>query len=122
MMKVIFVLYFININQLYKLNKTQKLLNVYGFNFFSLGRNQSCLKICYIFQNSTNNTTNIYNISKYTLLKNLEARILFNSVRTGIYMRNNFEVYNDKIESFFLKILIKIWIKWIRKKSLNEVY
>ena len=64
------------------------------------GRNESCLKNCYVFQNSTNNTTNIYNISKYTLPKNFEARILFNSVdwvRTGIYMRNNFEVYNDKI-------------------------
>ena len=100
MMKVIFVLYFININQLYKLNKTQKLLNVYGFNFFSLGRNQSCLKICYIFQNSIINTTNIYNISKIYTSKNFEARILFNSVdwvRTGIYMRNNFEVYNGEI-------------------------
>ena len=58
-MKVIFVLYFININQLYKLNKTEKLLNVYGFNFFLVGRNESCLKNCCVFQNSTNNTTNI---------------------------------------------------------------
>ena len=101
MMKMIFVLYFISINQLYKLNKTQKLLNVYGFNFFSLGRNQSCLKICYIFQNSTNNTKNIYNISKiYTSKKFWSYKILLNSIDwviTGIYMRNNFEVYNDKI-------------------------
>ena len=67
--------------------------------FFSIIRNESCLKICYIFQNSTNNTTNVYNFSKYTLPKN-KLRILFNSVDwviTGIYMRNNFEVYNDKI-------------------------
>ena len=42
------------------------------FNCFSLGRNQSCLKICYIFQNSTNNTTNVYNFSKYTLQKILK--------------------------------------------------
>ena len=68
--------------------------------FFSIIRNESYLKICYIFQNSTNNTTNIYNISKIYTSKNFEARILFNSVDwviTGIYMRNNFEVYNDKI-------------------------
>ncbi len=69
-MKVIFVLYFININQLYKLNKTEKLLNVYGFNFFLVGRNESCLKNCCVFQNSTNNTSNIYNILKYKLPKN----------------------------------------------------
>ncbi len=36
MMKMIFVLYFININQLYKLKKIQKLINVYGFIFFFL--------------------------------------------------------------------------------------
>ena len=40
---------FFNINQLYILNKTQKLLNVYGFNFFSVIKNESCLKNCYIF-------------------------------------------------------------------------
>jgi hypothetical protein len=51
------------------------------------GRNENCCKNCYVFQNGLNTTNNIYNISKFTLPKNFEAKILFNSVdwvRTGI--------------------------------------
>ena len=51
---------------------TDLLLNNDESDICSLRRNESCLKICYVFQNSINNTTNIYNISKYTLQKILK--------------------------------------------------
>ena len=51
------------------------------------GKNENCINNCYIFHNGLNTTTNIYNISKYPLPINFEAKILFISVdwvRSGI--------------------------------------
>ena len=56
-------------------------------NCLQLGKNEECIQKCYLFQNGLNYTNQIYNISKYPLPKNFEAKISFSSVdwvRTGI--------------------------------------
>ena len=63
-----------------------------------------CLKTCYLFHTGLNNTTNIYNISKYPLPKNFEAKLLFTSVdwvRTGITF--NKEILEDLVQFYTKK-------------------
>jgi len=51
------------------------------------GKNFECTNNCYVFSNGLKITNQIYNISKYPLPKNFEAKILFHSVdwiRSGL--------------------------------------
>jgi len=51
------------------------------------GKNIDCINNCYLFHNSSKATNMVYNISKFQLPRNFEAKILFGGVdwiRTGI--------------------------------------
>jgi len=86
------------------------------------GKNMDCLKTCYLFHTGLNNTTNIYNISKYPLPKNFEAKLLFTSVdwvRTGITF--NKEIINDQTDvncpHFDIYCILEDLVQFYTKKS-----
>ena len=67
-----------------------------------------------MFQNGINTTNNIYNISKFTLPKNFEAKILFNSVdwvRSGITF--NKDIIKEQNDINYPKLDISFMIFYI---------
>lgn len=69
----------------------------YCFKCIESQKNINCIKKCYLFHNNTKFTSEVYNLSKFVLPKNFEAKILFNSVdwvRTGICFGN--EILHDQ--------------------------
>ena len=61
------------------------------------GKNTECIQNCYVFQTGLKYTSLTYNISKYSIPKNFEAKILFvcvDWIRTGISF--NKEIISDQ--------------------------
>lgn len=64
------------------------------------GKNTECINNCYLFNNGSRFTSQVYNLSKYQLPKNFEVKINFNSVdwiRTGISFTK--EIANDQVDA-----------------------